>query len=118
GEAAARDPLVPVAARLRQLLARLLPRRGRQVVAPAERAEAHLALAHARLGAGARPLEAEPQVGAQAQLEPLPLGRADAVAVPLAGVLPRAAAAAVVERRLAVELDVDEAVEAPEHPQQ
>src|SRR4029077_1268517 len=74
----------------------------------------------AQAGFSARPsaLKPEPHVGAQPQRRLNPLRLADGVAVTVTYAPPASSAAAVVERRLAVELDVDEAVEAAEGAQQ
>ena len=118
GKAAAADPLVPVRPRLRKPRFGVIIGRRRRAVAPSEGAERLLAGAQAGLGARPAALEPEPQIGAQPQRRLNPLRLADGVAVTVAYVPPASIAAAVVERRLAVELEIDEAVEAAEGAQQ
>src|SRR6185437_3164860 len=95
----------------------VIGRRGR-AIAPSEGAERLLAGAQAGLGARPAALEPEPQIGTQPQRRLNALRLADGVAVTVAYVPPASIAAAVVERRLAVEFEIDEAVEASEGTQQ
>src|SRR5512133_3230953 len=114
GKAAAVDPLVPVGPRYRKPRLGVIIGRRRRAVAPSEGAERLLAGAQSSLGARLAALKPEPQIGAQPQRRLNPLRLADGVAVTVAYVPPASIAAAVVERRLAVELEIDEAVEAAE----
>ena len=63
-------------------------------------------------------LEPQAQIGAQAQRRLDPVGLADSVPIRLSDVPPRPLPAPVVESGLAVDLDVDEAVEAAEDAEQ
>ena len=64
------------------------------------------------------PLEPQAQIGAQPQRQLDPVGLADGVPIGLADVPPRPLAAPVVESGLAVDFEVDEAVEAAEDAKQ
>ena len=118
GERAVLEPLLPEALGPGQPLERLLVAHRHPVLGPAERRERHVALAHR--GARPRPgsLEPQPQVGHQPQLEVHPLRPRDRLAVAGAGVLPVDRQPAVVEGRLALELDLGRPLDALDHPQQ
>src|SRR5215207_3176119 len=117
-EATAACPLVPEGPRLGQPDLRLVIRRRRGVIAPAERAERGFARAHGGLRSRAMPLESHAQIGAKAQRRLDPLCLADGVPIRLSDVPPRSRAAAIVECGLAVDLDVDETVQAAEDAEQ
>ena len=86
--------------------------------AEGERDEGRVAVAQGRQGADARALEADAQVGRERQLRRPALGRRAGLAVAVADVLPGRVAAAVVEDRVALQLDLDRAVDAAHGAQQ
>ena len=88
------------------------------MAAPGQRAEPGLALLQPGPRPGARPLQAHPHVRGQGQRHVAALGGDDGLVVALAGVLPAAPLAAVVEGGLAVHAELDRAVHAPHGAQQ
>src|SRR4051794_18515938 len=84
----------------------------RRMLGPGEGYERRIAAMQCRAGAGAAALEAQAQIGDQLQLEVDPLPLANGLVVVVAGVLPPAVARAVVEDRLTIEVELDNAVDA------
>ena len=116
GELPAVEPVLPVVGGPDELAVGLLERARCRMLAPRQRAEDLLALLDQVPGGRARPLDAEVEVARQVQLEAAALDRHLSVVV--AGVLPAAALAAVVERRLADERELDLAVHAAHRAQE
>ena len=112
------EPLVPVVGGLDQAVVGLGVGLRAGVVGERERDERGVAVVQRRERAHARALEADAQVGRQRELGRPALGGRDRLAVAAAGVLPVRVAAAVVEDRVALELDLDAAVDAADRPQQ
>ena len=117
-EAAVREPLVPVVGGLDQTVVGLGVGLGAGVVGERERDEGGVAVAQRGERPHPGPFEADPQVGRQRQLGRPAVGGRDRLVVALADVLPVRVAAAVVEDRIALELDLDAAVDAAHGPQQ
>ncbi len=118
GEVAPGQPVLPVVGRPDQPAAGLLGRERRLVLAPGEGAEADVAVLHEGPGHGSRPLEPQPQVGGERQLQIDALGRGHALVVRPVGVGPPGRTPAVVEEGLAVEGDLHLAGDAADAAQQ
>ena len=113
-----REPLVPVVGGLDEAVVGLGVGLRAGVVGERERDERGVAVVQRREARDARALEADAQVGRQRQLGRPALGGRDRLAVAVADVLPLRVAAAVVEDRVALELDLDRAVDAAHRAQQ
>ena len=107
GEVAVREPVAPVLVGAGDALDRLVQRLRARMLGPADRDESGLALAQRRAGGEPRALEAGVQVGGAGQLDVRALAAGDGVVVARAGVLPARRVEAVVEARLALELQLD-----------
>ncbi len=112
------EPLVPVVGGLDQAVVGLRVGLRAGVLGERERDERGVAVVQRRERADAGALEADPQVGRQRQLGRPAVGGRDRLVVALADVLPVRVAAAVVEDRVALELDLDAAVDAAHRAQQ
>ena len=112
------EPLLPEATRGRHPGLGLLVGRGHRNLRPAERDERDLALVQRGPRPRPRALEAEAQIGHQPQLEVHALRACHRLVVPGAGVGPVGGQPAVVEGRLAIELDLRRALHALDQPQQ
>ena len=90
----------------------------RWVLAPVQRAVHPLPLLHPVARRRPSALEPEPQVGPELQLDGAALGTGNALVVTGAHVFPARGLAPVIERRVAIEHDLDLAVDAAHSPQQ
>ena len=118
GERAVAEPLVPVVGGLDQAVVGLRVGLRAGVLGERKRHEGGVAVAQGRERSHAGALEADPQVGRQRQLGRPAVGRRDGLVVALADVLPVRVAAPVVEDRVALQLDLDAAVDAADRAQQ
>ncbi len=118
GKRAVRKPLVPVVGGAHQPLVGVLVALGPAVLAPGQRHVGEVAVVHRGARPCARALEPQPQVGRQRQLEVEVLRRGHRLVVAAVGVVPLDLPAPVVHHRHAVEVDLDLAVDAAQHPQQ
>ena len=118
GEVAVGEPLVPVVGGLDQPVVGVLVGLRAGMVGERERHERGVAVAERADRAHARALESDAQVGRQVQLGRPALRGRRRLAVAAAGVLPLRVAAAVVEDRVALQLDLDRAVDAADRAQQ
>ena len=112
------EPLLPEATGAGQPRGRLLVVCRQRMAGPAERDERPLAFAQRRSRPRPRTFEAESQIGHEAQPQVDPLRGGHRLVVPRAGIGPVGGQAAVVERRLALELDLGRALHALDQPQQ
>ena len=118
GEVAAVEPVLPVVRGPDDPLVGLLERLRRRVLAPRERAVHRLAGLEQMPPGHAPGLDAEVQVGGEAQLQ-VGVGRlGDRAVVVVAAVLPARAGQPVVEHRLAGQPELDLAVDAADGAQQ
>lgn len=117
GEASAGQPVLPVVGGPDQPVG-IFVAGGRGMLAPGHGDETRVAFLEQRPGSGAGTLEAEVEVGGQLELDVRARCGGDTFVVALAGVLPARLAAAVVENRLAVEHQLDLAVDAAHHAQE
>ena len=111
-------PVLPVVRGPHQPPIGLIEVRRRRVLAPGQSAVDLLAFLHPMPSGGAGALEAKPQIGGQPQLDVAILSLGQALVVTGTGVLPLRRLASVVECRLAVEHDLDFAVDATHGSQQ
>jgi hypothetical protein len=118
GKLAVVEPVLPVVRGPDEPPVGLVVVAGRVVLAPGQRAEAHVALLHQRPRGHPRALDAEVHVRDQAQLHVGAVRCRGGLVVGLARVGPLRARAPVVEDRIAVELDLNLAVDAPDRAQE
>ncbi len=119
GELAALEPVLPVVRRPHEALVGVfVVRQRRRVLGPRERDEERLLLLHARAGDRARPLETDPHVRRQPELDVDARPARDGGVIPLSVVVPLRPHAAVVEGRLALQVHLHLAVHAAHEPQQ
>ncbi len=116
GEVAMVEPVLPVVRGPDEPPVRLLVRVRWSHLAPREGEEQVLALLDERAGQRARSLETQPAVRGEQELDRRPLDAAHPLVVAVAGVLPMAPQRAVLEDRLAVEVELHLAVHAPHEP--
>ena len=117
-ERAVGKPLVPVVGGLDQPVVGLLVALRPGVLGEGERDERRVTVVERGQGAHARAFEADAQVGRQHQLGGPAVGGRNRLGVSLADVVPLRVAAAVVEDRVALELDLHRAVDATDGAQQ
>ena len=118
GKLAPVEPVLPVVGGPDQPVVGLVLVLRRRVLGPRQRAVDDLALLHHVARGRARALEPESQVGRQLQVDAAVGVRRGALVIAVPGVAPLCRLAAVVELRLAVEQQLDLAVDAADHPQQ
>ena len=112
------EPVVPEVGGVGEPPVGLVVAGRRGVLGPAERDEGGVALAQSGSCPGAAALEAQAQVGGEAQLEVIALRGGDPYAVTVVAVLPGDRSGAVIELGLALDVHLDLAVDAAHRSQQ